>query len=122
MNLKGMETSIQYHLILLLLPYFTLVFSVTPVIGQPTYREGQFTKLTTKCLTDQNKAREYTSSLKECSFRCISRDECEYFTYCNADVICTDCSTTNTSKIMIATVHRIFRPRETVKAGRKYLR
>ncbi|CAI9744104.1 E3 ubiquitin-protein ligase MIB2-like isoform X14 [Octopus vulgaris] len=31
-----------------------------------------------------------------------------------ARVICTDCSTTNTSKIMIATVHRIFRPRETV--------
>ncbi|XP_036355886.1 uncharacterized protein LOC118761840 [Octopus sinensis] len=83
MNLKGMETSIQYHLILLLLPYLTLVFSVTPVIGQSTYRESQFRKLTTKCLTDQNKTTEKASSRLECSILCISRDECEYFTYCN---------------------------------------
>ncbi|XP_014785802.1 uncharacterized protein LOC106880399 [Octopus bimaculoides] len=84
MNLKGMEISIQYQLILPLLPALMLVFSGTPVIGISTYRENLFKKITTsKCLADQNKTTKYASSPIECSVRCISRDECEYLSYCN---------------------------------------
>ncbi|XP_036369803.1 uncharacterized protein LOC118768098 [Octopus sinensis] len=85
MNLKGMETTIQYHSILLLLPALTLLLFVTLVTaGEPTYRDGLFEQTTaSKCLIDQNKTTKTASSRLECASLCISRDECEYFSYCN---------------------------------------
>ncbi|XP_036369805.1 uncharacterized protein LOC118768100 [Octopus sinensis] len=85
MNLKGMETTIQYHSIPLLLPALTLLLFVTLVTaGEPTNREGHFKKTTTsKCLIDENKTTKTASSRLECASLCLSRDECQYFSYCN---------------------------------------
>ncbi|XP_036369804.1 uncharacterized protein LOC118768099 [Octopus sinensis] len=83
MNLKGMETSIQCHLILLLLPALTLVVFVTPTTGESANRNGLFRKISSsKCISDQRITTAKTVSAIECSSWCMSQDECQYFSYC----------------------------------------
>ncbi|CAI9722146.1 Hypothetical predicted protein [Octopus vulgaris] len=70
MNLKGMETPIQYPLILILPLALTLVFSMTPLTGESTCDEVIFKEITkSKCLIDQMKILVNTSSTEECALR-----------------------------------------------------
>eukprot|EP00106_Octopus_bimaculoides_P016462 XP_014783904.1 PREDICTED: uncharacterized protein LOC106879017 [Octopus bimaculoides] len=85
MNLKGMETSIQYHFILILLPALTLVHFATPIAAKPECIKVLFGEITTsKCLAVQNKKTyDNISSAKDCASRCILYNKCQYFSYCN---------------------------------------
>ncbi|XP_036357665.1 uncharacterized protein LOC118762875 [Octopus sinensis] len=84
MNLKGMETPIQYPLILILPLALTLVFSMTPLTGESTCDEVIFKEISkSKCLIDQMKILVNTSSTEECALRCVLHLKCQYFSYCN---------------------------------------
>ncbi|XP_014785803.1 uncharacterized protein LOC106880400 [Octopus bimaculoides] len=78
-----METSIQCHLTLLLLPALTLVVFVTQMTGESAYRNGLFRKISSsKCVSDQRISTAETVSVTACSIWCMSQDECQYFSYC----------------------------------------
>uniref|UniRef100_A0A0L8HYY9 Apple domain-containing protein n=2 Tax=Octopus bimaculoides TaxID=37653 RepID=A0A0L8HYY9_OCTBM len=84
MNLKGIETSFQYHLLLILLSELTLLQFATPIAGKPACIGVLFGEITTsKCLSAQNKTYVNISSANDCASRCTSHNECEYFSYCN---------------------------------------
>ncbi|XP_036354594.1 uncharacterized protein LOC118761055 [Octopus sinensis] len=84
MNLKGMETSMQFSLILISLPALSLVFFATPRTGASELTKVIFGELTaSKCLLSRIKTIENTSSAEDCTLRCICYDPCEYVSYCN---------------------------------------
>ncbi|XP_036355841.1 uncharacterized protein LOC118761791 [Octopus sinensis] len=55
MNLKGIQTSIQYHLLLILLSELTLLHFATPKAGKPACINVRFAEITkSKCLSARN--------------------------------------------------------------------
>ncbi|XP_036369806.1 uncharacterized protein LOC118768101 [Octopus sinensis] len=84
MNLKGMEVPIQFRLTLILLPALTLVFLMAPRTGLSACTKVFFEEITSsKCLQDTIRITENTTSANDCALRCILRNQCQYFSYCN---------------------------------------
>ncbi|XP_036361346.1 uncharacterized protein LOC118764577 [Octopus sinensis] len=84
MNVKGMKTSNQYHMILSRLQQvLTIIFLVILKTGANNDMQ-HFRKITeSKCLSLPVVRTEYTTSVRECALRCKMNDMCGYFSYCN---------------------------------------